>query len=204
MLALVLQLLHGEKRLDTLQPLVRIAVIEAVKAPFLFDSANAVLHRKGCKAIPISSRSALYAVWQIGRKDVAFACERCQPMSNQNKPDRPILIGDIVLGLVSLVDQFGTVLSERGRDFRQTERGRQMDRSLSAMFGDLASKQSEGLNTVNSILDRLLAAVKQHNGSNGSNGHNGSPVSPGKQTRTRKPRRRPARRKSNRPQAVKN
>lgn len=124
-------------------------------------------------------------------------------MSNQNKPERPILIGDIVLGLVSLVDQFGTVLSERGRDFRQTERGRQFDQSLSASLGDLTAKQDDGLKVLNVVLDRLLSAVNQFNSAaangNGNGNGNGSHPTSAKNRRARSPKPRRARRPANRP-----
>ena len=118
-------------------------------------------------------------------------------MLNDKKAEQPANAGDILLGLVSLVDQFGSLLSQRGRDFRQTERGQQVDRSLSAVFGDLSRSQQDGVNLLNSALDRLLAALNRQNGApadanpkdNGKGKGNGSgsaPQPPGKNGRTAK------------------
>jgi hypothetical protein len=173
--ALAMQELHSRKNLNTAQPLIRIDPrVEAARAPFLFDSALAVLHCNGCKEIPASSRSALYAVWQIGRKDLEYACKKCRPMPNKNKPERSADAGDILLGLLSLVDQFGSILSQRGQDFRRTERGRQVEHSLSGLLEELSLTQREGVNLLTSAVDRLLSTVNRYNHStNGSHNHNG-------------------------------
>jgi hypothetical protein len=171
--ALAMQELHSRKSLNTAQPLVRIDPREeAAQAPFQFDSAQAILHCSGCKEIPASSRSALYAVWQIGRKDLDYACKNCRPMPNKNKPEQSADVGDILLGLVSLVEQFGSILSQRGQDFRRTERGRQVEQSLSGLLGELSRTQKEGVNLLTSAVDRLLLTVNRYNHSTNGN-HNG-------------------------------
>ena len=173
--ALAMQELHSRKSLNTAQPLVRIDPrVEAAQAPFQFDSAQAILHCSGCKEIPASSRSALYAVWRIGRKDLDYACKKCRPMPNKNKPDRSADVGDILLGLLSLVEQFGSILSQRGQDFRRTERGREVEHSLSGLLEELSRTQKEGVNLLTSAVDRLLSTVNRYNHStNGSHNHNG-------------------------------
>ena len=109
-------------------------------------------------------------------------------MPNNNKPDRQADVGDIVLGLVSLVDQFGSILSQRGRDFRQTERGRQVDRSISAALGELSRTQKDGVTLLTSVVDRLLSAVNRHNGANGNGGGPGSPPRANGRARKKKAR----------------
>ena len=118
-------------------------------------------------------------------------------MPNNNKPDRQADVGDIVLGLVSLVDQFGSILSQRGRDFRQTERGRQVDRSISAVLGELSRTQKDGVTLLTSVVDRLLSAVNRHNGANGSGGGSGRPPRANGRARKKKGRPPVAPRKSN-------
>lgn len=94
-------------------------------------------------------------------------------MPINNKPDRSD-VGDILLGLLSLVDQFSSILSQRGQDFRRTERGRQVEQSLSGLLGELSRTQKEGVNLLTSAVDRLLSTVNRFNHStNGSHNHNG-------------------------------
>jgi hypothetical protein len=95
-------------------------------------------------------------------------------MPNKNKLDRPVDVGDILLGLVSLVDQFSSILSQRGQDFRRTERGRHVEQSLSGFFGELSRMQQEGVNLLTGAVDRLYSAIDQYNHSN--NRHNGEGV----------------------------
>jgi hypothetical protein len=176
-LALALQEWHTGKRLDSGQALLRIDPrAEVAQAPFQFDNARAVLHCSRCEEIHASSRSALYAVWQIGRGDLRRACKKCRPMPNDNKPERPADLGDILLGLLSLVDQFGSILAQRGQDFRQTDRGRKVEQSLSGVLGELSRTQKEGVNLLSSAVDRLLATVNRYNqsGNGHQNGRNGS------------------------------
>ena len=95
-------------------------------------------------------------------------------MPNKNKPERPADVGDILLGLLSLVDQFGSILSQRGQDFRRTERGRQVEHSLSGLLEELSRTQQEGVSLLTSAVDRLLSTVNRYNHStNGSQNHNG-------------------------------
>lgn len=169
--ALAIQRLRGAGQLDNDQPLLRLDPrVEAAGAPFQFDSANAVLHRTGCVEIPADSRSAVYAVWRIGRKDLGWACKKCRPMTKDNKPERPTDFANILLGVLSLVNQFDSILSQRGRDFRRTERGRDLEKSLSGLFGDLSQAQTEGAQLLNTVMDRLLTTVNRYNANGGGNG----------------------------------
>jgi hypothetical protein len=80
-IGLRIQELHASGKLAGDQPLLRIDNSEqARQAPFQFDAARGQLHRTGCRAIPPTSRSALYGVWEIGTDGAAIACPRCNPM----------------------------------------------------------------------------------------------------------------------------
>ena len=162
--ALALQSLRGQRRLDSDQELIRINPrTEAASAPFQFDSAQAVLHRRGCRHIPAGSVTALYAVWRVDAEDLVWACKKCRPMQKDNQPERPADVGDLLLGILSLADQFGSVLTQRGRDFRRTDRGRQVEQSLTSLWSGLSQSQRDGLKFVTAGMDRLLSAVNRYN-----------------------------------------
>jgi hypothetical protein len=199
-IALAVQKIHAADNLDTAQPLIRIDPRkEADEAPFEFDSAMAVLHCRGCRAIPVGSRSTLYAVWKIERNDLGLACRKCRPMANNSKPDRPADVGDVLLGLVSFVDQFSSILSQRGQDFRRTQRGHQVEQSLSDLLGVLSRMQEGGVNLLTTGVDRLLSAVNQYNQS--TNGHKNGAAKGKAQTSRRggAPEKKNARRKPPKP-----
>ena len=76
-----LQDLHASGRLPGDQPLLRIDNLERARgAPFQFDAARGRLHRAGCRAIPASSESALYGVWDVQAEDPSLECPRCNPL----------------------------------------------------------------------------------------------------------------------------
>jgi hypothetical protein len=84
-------------------------------------------------------------------------------MLKDNQPERPADVGDLLLGILSLADQFGSVLTQRGRDFRRTERGRQVEQSLTRLWSGLSQTQQDSLKLATAGLDRLLAAVNRYN-----------------------------------------
>lgn len=50
---------------------------QAAQAPYLFDIARGLLHRKHCAAMPNGSRSTFYAVWELRKGDEKLACPTC-------------------------------------------------------------------------------------------------------------------------------
>jgi len=89
-IGLRIQELHVSGKLGGDQPLLRIDNSEqARQAPFQFDAARGQLHRTGCRAIPPTSRSALYGVWEIGTDGAAVACPRCNPVGKPAAAPEP-------------------------------------------------------------------------------------------------------------------
>jgi len=191
-IAIAVQELKRHRKLDHDQPLFRIDYRrEAAGAPFQFDAAEVILHRTGCSAIPEGSRSALYAVWHIAKQDTRLGCKKCRPMPKNNSPPEPLEVADVLFGLLSLVDQFRTVLSERGQEYRQTQQGRELERSLSGLLARLNERQQQGVNLIASTMDKVLWAVEGYNQTlNG--GSNGA----GRNSQGRTRRRRPAAQKN--------
>jgi hypothetical protein len=104
----------------------------ALEAPYLFDMVSGTVHRRDCKAIPATSRSALYAVWELHEGNEQSACPSCHPAADQQAA-LPVAGGaDIFFGILSFVDQFSSILRERGTEYRQSEKGK-------ALIGDLRS-----------------------------------------------------------------
>ena len=124
-LALELQRLRQEGKIDEEPALLRIDYSkESARAPFHFDIAKGKLHRNGCPAIPWDSKSALYGLWDPGTEPVEIACEKCRPTRVKVNTMAKNVASDIVFGLLSILDQFGSVLSERGKEYRDSDRGR--------------------------------------------------------------------------------
>src|SRR5262245_34582392 len=122
-LALGVQALHRKGKVRDSQPLVRIDQRrEAADAPFQFDAATGRLHTKGCRAIPASSRSALYGVWEFRAEHAHLGFPRCKPRPTKHRKSTAGAppTSDLLYGLLSLLDQFGGVLLERGREYRGT------------------------------------------------------------------------------------
>ncbi len=175
LLALKLQQLHKERKLEGDQPLLRIDYREeAAQAPFQFDAARSKLHRTGCRAIPQSSRTALFGVWRIQPEDQKHACRRCCPGPESERTMDKNFTSDLFYGLLSIVDQFGNVLRERGREYRNSESGQQAELDIEGLYARLGKKEKETLDVVLSSLDDVLKMVRDFNRSlNGSNGRNG-------------------------------
>lgn len=194
LLALQLQKWGAENVVDTTQPLLRInAKREFDNAPYQFDITRGRIHRTGCPAIPRSSETALYALWEIQANELPHACEKCKPQpAIGNKMIRD-LSKDIFYGFLSIIDQFGNVISERGREFRQSEQGQRVERDLEKALAALDEKQRETINVVVASLQGLTDAVRllneSINGTNSGNGHR-KPADEGAGSR---PARRPGR-----------
>jgi hypothetical protein len=186
--AILLQRLRNQGRLAHDQPLVRLDYRSQVHdAPFRFDSARGVLHRKDCSAIPADSRSALYGVWRIEADDRGHACKKCKPTPDHNRQQQ-LTTTDMVFGLLSIVDQFGTILFERGKEFRQSSRGKELERSLSGVLEEFDKANRQGLDFIAASLDTVVRTINEFNdnggrrnttntvrGKNGRSGSKGGP-----------------------------
>jgi hypothetical protein len=176
-LAIGLQELFRRRAIDTRQPLLRIDYrAEAAVAPLYFDMVGGKLHRAGCRAIPRTSLPALYAVWEPG-DDWSLACPRCRPTFPELAEMKPDSSLDLLYGLLSVVDQFGSVLTERGREYRDSTRGRRLSRQFGKVVGALEQPQREALNAAVEFLDGMVKAVHQVNQSleRGAQNGNGRP-----------------------------
>ncbi len=184
-IAIMIQELRSRGRIDDSQPLLRIDYRkEAATAPFQFDMANARLHRTSCCAIPRGSKSALYAVWTPAPEDMELACKRCRPVMPVEGEEDEMANGkdggrerefatDIIFGFLSIIDQFGSVLTERGREYRSSERGKEVVKAFENLYSELTRKQKEALDITVSSLDVLVGAVRRYNEGFGTNGTNG-------------------------------
>ena len=163
-IALALQALRQERGVDVRRPLLRIDYRpEAASAPFRFDMAGGKLHRSGCPAILQAPPQALYSVWDPGEELPALACEKCQPAPIESAPMRQDSSLDIIYGFLSIVDQFGSVLKERGREYRSSRRGRRLAKDLSGMFSALDQTQQDALQLTLASLDGLVKVMQQAN-----------------------------------------
>ncbi|NIR65968.1 MAG: hypothetical protein GWN61_17200 [candidate division Zixibacteria bacterium] len=87
---------------------------------------------------------------------------------------------DILFGFLSVIDQFSSVIIERGREFRKTDKGKAIAESLHSLNGLMDKTQKDSINSLSSLMDVLLVIAQtcekeistQSNGS--SNGSNGS------------------------------
>jgi hypothetical protein len=158
---------------------------EAADAPFQFDTAAACLHRKGCRAIPSGSRTALYGLWQIPAQARPYACPVCKPRDDDEAEPLPARDGvtDYVYGFLSVLDQFGSVIRERGREFRESEEGRQVKAGIDGFYRGLEERERTTLQVVLTSLDGLLSTIadidksldgatrRNGNSSNGAGSH---------------------------------
>jgi hypothetical protein len=173
--ALKLQELRTEGKVGGDQPLLRIdSRDEAAKAPYQFDTARAKLHRTGCDAIPRASRSALLARWGVSPDESDLGCERCRPGPTERRAMRRNPASDLLYGMVSILDQFGNVLRERGKEYRESEQGRQLTSDLEGLYANLDKRQKDALDVVLSSLDGLLVLVQEYDGSLRAGNGNGA------------------------------
>lgn len=162
MIGLRIQELHSKGSLKGSQPLLRIDNREqARRAPFQLDAATGKLHRVGCRSVPRGSRSALYGVWRIGKNDQPQVCTRCKPMSEpddkKNDPEYPT---DLLFGVLSVVNQFGTVLRERGQEYRNSQIGKLLNDQIGNMYRGINERERTILNVVLTSLDELASTIR--------------------------------------------
>ncbi|GAB4381259.1 MAG: hypothetical protein Kow0042_31750 [Calditrichia bacterium] len=184
--AIKLQQLQQEGKIKRDRPLLRIDNRrEAAEAPFQFDTVKRKLHRKGCRAIPRESRSALYGIWEVTEDELKFACDKCKPAADQGNGVNQKKNSDLLFGFISIIDQFGSVLVERGREYRNSELGRQVESNLKQFISDLDQKQQDVMQMVLSSLDGILHLINDLNtdlqrNNNGFHG-NGQHPAPGEE-----------------------
>lgn len=160
--ALKLQELHRANRLRGNQPLLKIDNREeAAQAPYQFDTALGKLHKLGCKAIPDSSKSALYGLWKIGEQERKYACTVCQPAPRESAPSEQRNHTDLLYGLLSIVDQFSGVLMERGREYRRSREGSELGAGLEGVYRELDNQERQIVDVVISSLDGIISAVRR-------------------------------------------
>ena len=203
-IGLRVQELHASGKLAGDQPLLRIDNSEqARQAPFQFDAARGQLHRTDCRAIPPTSRSALYGVWEIGTDGAAVACPRCNPMgkpaapepedtpqkkakqteeAKQDESTRPEAkqgeakakaIGgrpqddhavDMLYGVLSIVSQFGSVLRERGQEYRKSGAGAALGGRIEKIYAEVNESERSVLDVLTTSLGTLAAALREIEG----------------------------------------
>ena len=188
--ALEIQELHRRGKVRDTQPLLRIDQRkESAEAPFQFDAARGILHRNGCRAIPRSSKSALYGVWEFRANEPHLACPRCKPAPTKKKRAARTLdvpASDLVYGVLSILDQFGGVLRERGREYRRSQNGDQLRSGVRDLYEMIGTGERDVLQVIAAALDGLSSVVNdlQRNlaGTNGHSG-NGRPATNGSRPR---------------------
>lgn len=171
LVALELQKLRASGLVDPDQALLRIDYRrEAKNAPFQFDMVNGTLHRKGCLSIPVSSSNAMYAVWDPGMDMEIVACARCRPSAAEVQGMSQYEPLDLLYGLISIVDQFGSVLKERGKEYRASAKGQKLAGNLNGVLSALDQTQRDALRTALDSLDGLVKVIdsaKQDTAPNG-------------------------------------
>ena len=154
--ALAVQTLRRANRADVL---VRIDnTFETAKAPYQFDAARGILHRRECRAIP--GDAPLYGLWHLSRDDLKHACKRCTPVPDQPHKDETTDRIDLLFGLMSLVDQFGGVLKERGKDYQHTDEGRRLSDRLGTLYRALGQREKEVLDAMLTTLDAVVVQLR--------------------------------------------
>jgi hypothetical protein len=163
-IALALQALARQPGVNVRRPLLRIDCRrEAAAAPFRFDMAGGKLHRRGCSAIARSANTAVYSIWEARPELPAVACEECHPSPQEAVDMEQDTSFDIIYGLLSVVDQFGSVLRDRGREFRKSARGRRVAKDLQQVVAALDGTQQQVLQLTVASLDSLVQAIQRGN-----------------------------------------
>jgi hypothetical protein len=180
--ALKIQELYKESKIDAREALLKIDNREeAAQAPFQFDPAAGLLHRRDCKAIPDSARTALYGVWKISAVESRFACPRCKPAeaaektgsakkadaaeSEQQTADKGSAapqgdVADLLYGVLSIVNQFSGVLRERGREFRKGGDGGRVKTELEGLYAKLGKREKNLVLMTLLSLDEMTRKIR--------------------------------------------
>ena len=92
-----------------------------------------------------------------------YACEQCRPAPTKDKTMEKNVASDLLFGFLSIVDQFGSVLCERGKEYRDSERGHQVETTIENLFSELDQTERETLDFMLSSLDGLLKVIDGYN-----------------------------------------
>jgi hypothetical protein len=162
-LAIAIQHYHAEGRVNGNQPLVRIDYQdEAAQAPFQFDPVRGRIHRTECRFIPADARSALFGRWSMHEQEAVLACRYCRPVpSAQGQRGERTDTVEVLYGVISILGQFGTLLQERGKEFRNSDEGKQIQKQVEAFYAGLDAQQQGILDLVMLSLDQMLEAVRE-------------------------------------------
>jgi hypothetical protein len=172
LVALKIQELYKEGKLDKQQALLKIDNRdEAARAPFQFDPAAGTLHRRDCRSIPESARTALYGVWRVAAGDGWRVCPKCTPIPGAPPAAAPQSdVSDLLYGLLSIVSQFGSVLRERGREYRQGSNGQQIGSEFQSLYAGLGEQEKGVVDKMLSSLDEVTHKLRDLDASLGSAG----------------------------------
>ena len=164
--SIALQRMRTEGAIRDDRPLIRIDFQdEAAQAPFQFDPVQGRLHRRDCAIVPKHSRSALFARWTMWDGEQPLACSHCRPSPLALQPDHQQDITlDIFFGVISILDQFGTVLQERGKEYRSSKEGQELEKKLQGLYGNLDRKQKETLGVMLETMDQMVRFLKEAEG----------------------------------------
>ena len=201
--AIALQELRSQGKVRGVRPLLRIdCQDEAARAPFQFDPVYDKIHRRGCVAISVESRSALFARWDMTLKEKSLACPHCRPHPLPKRKESQDVTLDIFFGVISILDQFGTVLRERGKEYRTSKEGQELGRKLEDLYKNLDLQQKHTLDMVLQSMDQMVQFLHEadknlnqdlpNKSANGKFHTTGANVANGKETGTAQ-KNRPAR-----------
>ncbi|HUZ46447.1 MAG TPA: hypothetical protein VMW54_07395 [Terriglobia bacterium] len=164
-IALRIQELRSEGILKEAETLLNLDYTsEAADAPFLFDMVRGTLHRNNCTAIPASSKSTVYAVWELKEGDDQLACPVCRPQSDKPSHIQADGTADILFGIMSFLDQFSSVLRERGKEYRKSNQGKVLAAELEEILVHFGQAGRQFANAVHSFdLAREPLATEREN-----------------------------------------
>ena len=91
----------------------------------------------------------------------------------KKKPARDVAApgSDLVYGLLSILDQFGGVLRERGREYRRSQSGGPLRGGMREIYESLGQGEQDMLRVIASALDGLSAVVNDLQRSLATNGN---------------------------------
>ncbi len=160
--AIALQELRSQGKVSDARPLLRIdGQDEAVMAPYQFDPVYGKLHRRECSNIADDSRSALFARWSMGRDEQFLACSHCRPHPYPHGHEAQDVTLDILFGVISILDQFGSVLRERGKEYRISRDGQELERKLEDLYQNLDRQQKDTIEVMLHSMDQIVKFLRE-------------------------------------------
>jgi hypothetical protein len=77
-----------------------------------------------------------------------------------DKKDDPEYPTDLLFGVLSVVNQFGSVLRERGQEYRNSQVGKLLNNQIGNMYRGINERERTILNVVLSSLDELANTIR--------------------------------------------